>query len=158
MAIVIVGLGDCAPGNTESIDLLAQRLGERYGHPIVEACILTPRSPQLSEAFTKCVDRGARKLLIVPYVFELDARELWDFARAVREEARNLRGVRVVIGKPLGFDESLVHLVDKRVRESQELPDVRELDFMKREQLRNAPRHQIPSGERIDWDECTFNS
>jgi len=132
-AIVIVGLGDCVPGNTEHIDLLARRLRERYGHPIVEACAMTPRNRQLSEAFAKCVSRGARRILVVPYVFELDAHELLDLTHALRDEARNLYGVRVFIGKPLGFDESLVQIVDKRVRESKELPDVRALSFVKEE-------------------------
>ena len=99
---------------------------------------MTPRNPQMSEAIAKCVSRGARRILIVPYVFELDAHELLDLTYALCDEARNLYGVRVFIGKTLGFDESLVRLVDKRVRESKELPDIRESSFMKEQERRNA--------------------
>ncbi len=140
-AIVIVGLGDCAPGNTRHIDLLAERLGERYGHPIVEACAMTPRRPQLSEAFAKCVSRGARRILVVPYVFELDAEEFSDLAHIIQEETRTLKDVDVVIGGSLGFDESLIHLVEKRISESEEFPDVRELTLVKRGEYSDALWH-----------------
>ena len=65
--IVIVGLGDCVRGNTKHIDLLAQRLRERYGHPIVEACAMTPSRSQLSDVFAKCISGSARRILVVPY-------------------------------------------------------------------------------------------
>ena len=135
---MIVGLGDCVPGNTEQIDLLAQRLRERYGHPIVEACAVMPRGPRLSGAFAKCVSRGAKRILVVPYAFELDTDDFSVLAEAVHELSRNLYGVKVFIGKPLGSDESLVRLVDQRVRESKELPDIRELSVVKEQECRNA--------------------
>ncbi len=135
---MIVGLGDRLAGDVKQIDLLAQRLGERYGHPIVEACWITPRRPELSEAFVKCLSRNARRIIVVPYAFEMGADEFSVFAEAVHEVSRNLQGVSVFIGKPLGFGESLVRLVDKRVRESKEFPDIRELSFVKEQGRRNA--------------------
>jgi sirohydrochlorin ferrochelatase len=128
-AIVIVGLGDYAPGNTRHIDLLAERLRERYGHPIVEACAMTPRRPQLSEVFAKCINRSARRILVVPYAFELDTDDFSVLAMATHEVSRKLEGVRVFIGEPIGLDDSLVRLVDQSVRESSELPDIRELSL-----------------------------
>ena len=140
-AIVIVGLDDCVPGHTEQIDLLAQRLRERYWHPIVEACAVMPPGPGLSEAFTKCVSRGAGRILVVPYAFEMGADEFSVLAEAVHEVSRNFQGVRVFIGKPLGSDESLVRLVDQRVRQSKEFPDVRELTLVKRGEYSDALWH-----------------
>jgi len=56
----------------------------------------------------------------------LDAQEISDLARIIQEETRKLKDVNVVIGRSLGFDESLIDVVEKRISESKEFPDVRE--------------------------------
>ncbi len=137
-AIIIVGYGDGIPGRTKNIDLLAERLGKRYGHPIVMTCRNAFDDPQLSEAFGKCVRRGAKKIIVIPYVFSLDAQEISELARIIQEETRKLKGVNVVIGRSLGFDESLIDVVEKRISESKEFPDVRELTLVKRKEYSDA--------------------
>ncbi len=137
-AIVIVGYG--LPGRAENIDLLAERFGERYGHPVVMACHAVFHDPQLSEAFGKCVRGGARRILVIPILFSLDAREISDLANIIQEEARKLKDVKVVIGGPLGFDE-LIHAVEKRISESKEYPDVRELTLATRREYLDALLH-----------------
>ncbi len=140
-AIVIVGYGDGIPGRAKNIDLLADRLGDRYGHPIVVTCCAASHGSQLSEAVWKCVRAGARRIMVIPYVFSLDAREIWELAHIIQEETRKLKDVNVVIGRSLGFDESLIHVVEKRILESREFPDVRELTLVKREEYSDALWH-----------------
>ncbi len=140
-AIVIVSYGDGLPGRAKKIDLLADRLGDRYGHPIVVPCCAVSHGAQLSEAFWKCVRVGARRIIIIPYVFSLDAREIWELAHIIQAETRKLKDVNVVIGRSLGFDESLIHLVEKRILESREFPDVRELTLVKRGEYSDALWH-----------------
>ncbi len=137
-AIVIVGYGDGMPGRTKNMDLLAERLGERYGHFIVVTCCTVFHDTQLSEAFRKCVRGGARRIIVIPYVFSLDAWEVSDLAHIIQEETRKLKDVNVVIGGSLGFDESLIHVVEKRISESKEFPDVRELTLVKRGEYSDA--------------------
>lgn len=143
LAIVIVGGGNGVPGNRMNLDLLARCLGERYGHPIVEYVAMTSDTRQLFEAFDKCVRRGASSIFVVPYVFELSDREFSDLASAVSERARKLPGVRIVIAKPLGFDESLVSLVDKRIRESEDFPDIRKVSFKENQECERIQRTRV---------------
>jgi sirohydrochlorin ferrochelatase len=140
-AIVIVGYGDGMLGSAKNMDLLAEGLGERYGHPIVLACCAVSHDTQLSEAFWKCVRGGARRIVVIPYAFSLDAQEISDLAHIIQEETRKLKDVNVVIGRSLGFDESLIHIVEKRISESEEFPDVRELTLVKRGEYSDALWH-----------------
>jgi len=140
-AIVIVGYGDGMPGSAKNIDLIAERLGERYGHPIVVPCCAASHDPQLSEAVWKCVRGGATRIIVIPYVFSLDAWEISDLAHIILEESRKLKDVNIVIGRSLGFDESLIHVVEKRISESKEFPDVRELTLVKRGEYSDAVWH-----------------
>ncbi len=140
-AILIVGCGDGIPGKTKNIDLLAERLGQRYGHPIVMACCNAFHDPQLSEAFSKCVRMGAKRIIVVPYVFSMDAWEISELAHIIQEETMKLKGVNVVISRSLGFDESLIDVVEKRISESKEFPDVRELTLLKEKEYLDALWH-----------------
>jgi 23S rRNA pseudoU1915 N3-methylase RlmH len=71
----------------------------------------------------------------------LDAQEISDLARIIQEETRKLKDVNVVIGRSLGFDESLIDVVEKRISESKEFPDVRELTLVKRKEYSDALWH-----------------
>lgn len=140
-AILIVGCGEGIPGRAKNIDLLAERLGERYGHPIVMTCCNAFHDPQLSEAFSKCVRRGAKKIIVIPYVFSSDAQEISELAHIIQEETRKLKDVNVVIGRSLDFDESLIDVVEKRISESKEFPDVRELTLLKEKECLDVLWH-----------------
>ena len=74
-------------------------------------------------------------------LFSLDAREISELAHIIQEETRKLKDVKVVIGRSLGFDESLIHAVEKRISESKEFPDVRELTLATRREYLDALLH-----------------
>jgi hypothetical protein len=59
----------------------------------------------------------------------------------MQEKARQFPGVQLILGKSLGFDECLVDLARRRIEESRNLCDVREL------RLKSKDCYPLPPGQ-----------
>ncbi len=72
-------------------------------------------------------DQGATAVLVLPYFLHRGVHMLIDVPRMMREKAKKFPDVKVVLGTNLGFDEAIVDIVLKRIHESENLSDVREI-------------------------------
>ncbi|MGC8658162.1 MAG: hypothetical protein ACP5U1_03725 [Desulfomonilaceae bacterium] len=70
----------------------------------------------------------------------IEPEEIKDLERIVEKETMKLKDVNVVIGRSLGFDQSRIDVVDRRISESKEFPDVRELTLVKRKEYSDTLR------------------
>ena len=66
-AILLFSHGSVLCGAGENLFALARQMESRGDAPIVEAGFLNYSEPTFESAFTKCVERGARKITIAPY-------------------------------------------------------------------------------------------
>jgi len=135
-AIILLGHGSRIPGAGEGMEQIARRMREKLGREIIEICYMSKLGPHFPEVFERCVDRGATKIIVVPYFLHSGLHLIEDIPDLLCEKARKYPHVKLILGKNLGFDECLVDLVIKRLEESQDLPDVRELKSPDSESLK----------------------
>ena len=128
-AIIILGHGSRVPGAAEGMEKTAARLSETGRYAIVELCYMSKLGPHLPEAFGNCVRQGATKVLVMPYFLHTGLHLVLDIPEMLQELAQQYPHVKLVLGKNLGYDDCLVDLVAKRIEESQDLCDVRELEL-----------------------------
>lgn len=140
-AIILLGHGSRVSGAAEDMSRVALRLKEKYGYALVETCSMSRLGPRFAEVFERCVAQGVRKVIVIPYFLHSGLHLVLDIPRMLQEKAREYPQVEIVLGKNLGFDESLVDLVEKRIRESQSSPDVRSL------KLKGREHYPLPPGE-----------
>jgi sirohydrochlorin ferrochelatase len=140
-AIVILGHGSRVPEANASMVQVASLLKEKYGYPIVEVCNMSRLGPYLEDALKNCIDAGATNITVIPYFLHEGLHMRLDIPRMMQEYAFRYPHVRFVFGRNLGFDESLVDLVQKRIVESAHLSDVRDLALPDEEQ------YPIPPGQ-----------
>ena len=126
-AIILLGHGSRIPGAGEGMEQVARRMRERLPASIIEICYMSRIGPHFPEVFENCISRGATKVLVMPYFLHSGLHLLEDIPDLLLEKARKYPDVKLILGKNLGFDECLVDLVIKRMEESCDLPDVREL-------------------------------
>ena len=138
-AIILLGHGSRVPGAGEDMEEVANRLKGKYGHPIVEICYLSRWGPHLPEAVQKCVHQGARKVIVVPYFLHVGLHLVLDIPEILQEGSRKFPGVKFVLGKSLGFSETLVDLVQRRIEEAMEFCDVKNLILPSREEFPVPP-------------------
>ncbi len=140
-AIILLGHGSRVSGAAEDMNRVAARLKDKYGYAMVETCSMSRLGPRFPEIFERCVARGVKKVVVVPYFLHSGLHLVLDIPQMLQEKAREFPDVEIVFGKNLGFDEALVDLVEKRIQESVSLPDVRSL------RLRGRAHYPLPPGE-----------
>jgi precorrin-8X/cobalt-precorrin-8 methylmutase len=139
--IILMGHGSRVPGAGRDMEEVAQRLKDKYGYPRVEICFVSRLGPHFPEIFEKCVNQGAKKVLAIPYFLHEGLHLLLDIPEMMQEEAKKFPHVKLMLGRSLGFDEGLVDLVERRIEESKDLCDVKDLTLPGREE------YPIPPGQ-----------
>ena len=125
-AVILIGHGSRAAGADDDMERIAEALRTSDGR-IVELCRMGGRGAPFAEVFETCVSRGATEIIVVPYFLHFGVHLRQDIPELLLDAAAKHPEVRLVLGKHLGYDDSLVALVEKRLGESEELCDIRAL-------------------------------
>jgi sirohydrochlorin ferrochelatase len=144
MAVLLIAHGSRhQPANHELHDL-AERVATRGGYSIVEPCFLELAEPDIAIGGSRCVERGARCILMIPYFLSAGVHLLRDLTSAREELARRHPGVEFRLGPALGPHPLLDDLVCSRISEL-ERGDVAPLAMSSDEmQRRYAPLEDPP--------------
>ncbi len=140
-AIILLGHGSRVPDAARDMQKMVERLKEKHGYAMVEICFMSRLGPHFPEVFEHCVSMGATKVLVIPYFLHMGLHLLLDIPKMMQQEGQKYPQVELVLGKGLGYDESLVDLVHKCIQKSKRGKDVRELILPPEE---NFP---IPQGQ-----------
>lgn len=158
-AIILLGHGSRVPGAGEAMQKVADRLREKYNYPLVDICFLSRLGPHFQEVFEKCVGRGATQVIVIPYFLHTGLHIRLDIPKMMQENAEKFPHVKLIFGRYLGYDESLVDLVEKRIAESKGSDDVRTIDLPGEEQYPVPPGQcefvPMPPEEAEKWREDT---
>lgn len=140
-AVILLGHGSRVPEAGKSMEKVAEGLKRKYGYAIVEVCYLSRLGPHFPEIFKKCVKRGADCVVIIPYFLHEGLHIVLDIPSMIQKTAARFPGVRVVLGKNLGLDDVLVDLVEKRICDSRQGRDVRDMV------LPSKSKYPVPEGQ-----------
>ncbi|MBF0526248.1 MAG: CbiX/SirB N-terminal domain-containing protein [Deltaproteobacteria bacterium] len=125
-AIILLGHGSRVPEAGKHMEQVAIGLRTKYVHELVEICYMSRLGPHFPDALKKCVALGATDVLVIPYFLHEGLHMKLDIPEMMQDEAEKYPTVKLVLGRHLGFDDSLVDLVEKRIGESRSIPDIKE--------------------------------
>jgi sirohydrochlorin ferrochelatase len=97
----------------EIASLFAQRFEERF--EIVEPAHMELAEPSIATAFARCVERGARRVLVCPFFLARGKHWTSDIPQLAFEAARQHPGTTYHIAQPLGIDDLILDLLAKRI-------------------------------------------
>jgi sirohydrochlorin ferrochelatase len=140
-AVILLGHGSRVPDAGRHMEKVASGLKRKYGYEIVEICYMSRLGPHFPETFRKCVAQGADHVMVIPYFLHDGLHLVLDIPTVLQEIAQEYPAVKLVLGKNLGFDDTLVDLVERRIADSLACPDVRDLTLASR---RDFP---VPPGQ-----------
>ncbi|MBS3921472.1 MAG: sirohydrochlorin cobaltochelatase [Deltaproteobacteria bacterium] len=154
-AIILMGHGSRVPGAGKDMEEVAKRLKQKYGYLRVEICFVSRLGPHFHEVFEKCVNQGANRVLVIPYFLHEGLHLLLDIPEMMQKEAKKFPHVKLILGKSFGFDEALVELVERRIEESKDLCDVRDIVLPGRDEYPIPPGQyefvQMPPDEAVRY-------
>ena len=134
-AVILIGHGSRVTGADDDMEEISARLRKKLG-VTVETCRLEGRGVTFAEAFEKCAKMGAKEVLVIPYFLHFGVHLRRDIPNLMLESLKKHPEINLILGKHLGFDEALVALVAKRIKESKCLDDIRNLS--------RAPLNRMP--------------
>ncbi len=116
-AVLLIAHGSRhAPAN-DDLHRMAARLAESGDYPIVEPAFLELADPDIAAGGNRCVERGASRILMIPYFLSAGVHLIRDLTAARDDLRRAHPGVDFRLGPPLGPDPLLERLVADRVRQ-----------------------------------------
>ncbi|MFA5182782.1 MAG: CbiX/SirB N-terminal domain-containing protein [Syntrophales bacterium] len=124
-AVILMGHGSRVPGAGEGMEKVAQWLKKKRPGTMIETCYMSELGPHFPEILEKCLRAGADKVIVMPYFLHLGIHLREDIPAMMEMEAKKYPGLTLILGRHLGFDESLADLVGKRLDESRTLDDIR---------------------------------
>lgn len=118
VGIVVVDHGSRRREANEMLVAVCALYGEVTGAPLVEPAHMELAEPDIAQAFARCVERGAREVVVLPYFLSPGRHSMRDIPQLVREAAAAHPGVPYRIAEPLGLDSRMAEIMHRRVLEA----------------------------------------
>ncbi|NOY54270.1 MAG: sirohydrochlorin cobaltochelatase [Deltaproteobacteria bacterium] len=119
-ALLMIGHGSRAEEANAGMFSVAAGIREAGEVPIVECGFLQLNSPTIEEAFDRCVEQGAERVLMIPYFLHMGVHIREDIPAVVESCREKYPQVEILLGDQLGGDPLLARIVLNRFREMRE--------------------------------------
>jgi len=118
-AIVIFAHGSSVESANDAVKRVAEEAAAAGGFERVETAFLEAR-PSLEQAVALLVERGATRILVIPYFLTLGIHLQRDLPAIIDQLAAAHRNVEIRVTPPLDGHPALVGIVLDRAREARE--------------------------------------
>ena len=120
--IVIVDHGSKRQESNEMLEEIAALFYKKFTskYKIVEPAHMELAEPSILTAYTKCVERGADFILICPFFLGPGRHWNQDIPSLANKAAMNFPSTNYHVVKPLGIDDLLLELLEKRLNDCTE--------------------------------------
>lgn len=114
--LIIVDHGSRLEESNRLLEEVAAAFGRRFAdrYPIVEPAHMELGEPSIATAFGRCVERGARRVVVVPYFLGPGKHWTQDIPRLTAEAARQFPQTTYHVTPTLGIDDLILELLEKR--------------------------------------------
>lgn len=115
IGIIIVDHGSKVAEANAMLDDVVRMYREVSGTPNVEPAHMELAEPSIEQALARCVDHGATRVVVHPYMLSPGRHSTRDIPRMVRVAAAAYPNVRVTVSEPLGVDPRIGEVIRQRV-------------------------------------------
>lgn len=114
--IVIVDHGSRRPESNQMLEDFVEMFREAMHHyPIVEPAHMELAEPSIATAFQRCVERGAKRVVVAPYFLAPGRHWHKDIPELAHEAAKAHPDVSYLVTAPIGLHPLMCELIASRV-------------------------------------------
>ena len=115
LGIIIVDHGSRRAESNAMLETFVELFAASSDHAIVEPAHMELAEPSIATAFDRCVQRGASKVVVMPY-FLLPGKH-WDqdIPQLTREAAAKHPEVAFLVGAPIGLNPMMTQVIQSRL-------------------------------------------
>ena len=115
VGVVVVDHGSRRGESNELLLAVAEMFREGSGIDVVEPAHMELAQPTIAEAFARCVERGARTVVVFPYFLSPGRHWSEDIPRLAAEAAAEHPGVHHLVTAPLGLHSLIGQVMAERI-------------------------------------------
>ncbi|GAB4840786.1 hypothetical protein Ancab_021548 [Ancistrocladus abbreviatus] len=115
-AVIIVDHGSRREKSNLMLNEFVMMFKDKTGYPIVEPAHMELAEPSIKDAFGSCVQQGANRVIISPFFLFPGRHWQEDIPSLAHDAAKEHPGVSYIVTAPLGLHESLVDVVNDRIK------------------------------------------
>jgi sirohydrochlorin ferrochelatase len=114
--IIIVDHGSRRAESNDMLERVAELFGQRFRekYAVVEPAHMEIAEPSIAAAYARCVDRGATRVVVVPFFLGPGKHWTQDIPRLTAEAAQPFPHTSFHVSPTLGIDDLILDLLDKR--------------------------------------------
>lgn len=114
-AIIIVDHGSRRAASNEMLHRAAERFAVDLKYPIVEPAHMELAEPSIAAAFDRCVQRGAKRVIVFPYFLSPGRHWTEDIPALVTAAAEKHAGIEWLITAPFGLHPDMNAIIADRI-------------------------------------------
>ena len=117
IGIAVFAHGSAVESANDAVCRMVRRFRDQSGRHLVETAFLELGRPDLPEAVESLIQRGAEKIIVVPYFLTLGRHLQHDLPRIVEKISSIHPEVEITVVPPLDGHPALVAILNDRVAE-----------------------------------------
>lgn len=117
-AVLLIAHGSRRAEANADLLIVAEQLRERSDFEIVECSYLELAEPTIPQGAEKCVERGAKQVLMLPYFLSAGSHVTRDLEKHRNEFQSSFADVEFILCAPLGVHPKMIDIVIDRIHES----------------------------------------
>jgi sirohydrochlorin ferrochelatase len=114
---IVFAHGSSVESANDAVRAVAAELARRGGYATVEAAFLEGGRPDLKEAVKALAERGAPRVVVIPYFLTLGLHLQRDLPRLIEELRQLHRGLDLAVTSPLDTHPALIDVLLDRAKE-----------------------------------------
>lgn len=119
-ALILVDHGSKREAANAMLEDVAAMYREVAPDALVEIAHMELAPPTLADAFARCIEKGARRIVVHPYFLAPGRHSREDIPRMAAEAAATHGGIDYIVTEPLGVDPLIGTVIKRRVEEALE--------------------------------------
>ncbi|XP_010479466.1 PREDICTED: sirohydrochlorin ferrochelatase, chloroplastic isoform X2 [Camelina sativa] len=114
--IIIVDHGSRRRESNLMLEEFVKMFKDKTGYPIVEPAHMELAEPSIKDAFSLCVQKGAKRVVVSPFFLFPGRHWLKDIPSLTADAAKEFSGISYLITAPLGLHNLLMDVVNDRIQ------------------------------------------